>query len=71
MPYVFYTYGLKYVEAGKASVLAFAEPMVAAVAGIVIFSEPLHAKNVLGIVLIFAAIVLLNIPIGKGAGEHE
>lgn len=71
MPYVFYTYGLKYVEAGKASVLAFAEPMVAAVAGIVIFNEPLHTKNVLGILLIFAAIVLLNIPIGKGAGEHE
>ena len=71
MPYVFYTYGLKYVEAGKASVLAFAEPMVAAVAGIVMFSEPLHTKNVAGIALIFAAIVLLNIPIGKGADAHE
>lgn len=66
MPYVFYTYGLKNVEAGKASVLAFAEPMVATVAGIVIFREVLHLKNALGILLIFAAIVLLNIPLGKG-----
>lgn len=65
MPFIFYTSGLQYVEAGKASVLAFAEPMVATVAGIVIFKEILHFKNALGILLIFFAIVLLNIPFGK------
>lgn len=65
MPYIFYTTGLQYVEAGKASVLAFAEPMVATIAGIVIFKEPLHFKNAMGILLIFLAIVLLNIPLGK------
>lgn len=65
MPYIFYTSGLKYVEAGKASVMAFAEPMVAAVAGIVIFNEPLYLKNAVGILLIFLAIILLNISIKK------
>lgn len=65
MPFILYTGGLKYVEAGKASVLAFAEPMVAAAAGIVIFNEELNIKNVCGILLIFFAIVLLNIPVGK------
>ena len=65
MPYVFYTSGLKYVEAGKASVLAFAEPMVATIAGIVVFNEPLYLKNAAGILMIFAAIVLLNIPLAK------
>lgn len=65
MPFILYTSGLKYVEAGKASVLAFAEPMVAAAAGIVIFNEELNIKNVCGILLIFFAIVLLNIPVGK------
>lgn len=70
MPYIFYTTGLQYVEAGKASVLAFAEPMVATIAGIVIFKEPLHFKNAMGILLIFLAIVLLNIPLEKVLKRH-
>lgn len=65
MPYICYTAGLKHVEAGKASVLAFAEPMVATIAGILIFHEQLHLKNALGIGLIFGAIVLLNVPLHK------
>lgn len=64
LPFVFYTNGLKEMEAGKASVLAFAEPMVATLAGIIIFKETLHLQNVLGIAMIFGAIVLLNIPLG-------
>ncbi len=63
LPYILYTKGLENIEAGKASVLAFAEPMVAAAAGIIIFSEPVGLKNILGIALIFFAIVLLNIPL--------
>ncbi len=63
LPFLFYTVGLQDIEAGKASVLAFAEPMVAAVVGIVIFGEVLRWKNITGIFLIFLAIVLLNIPI--------
>ncbi len=60
MPYIFYTTGLESVEAGRASVLAFAEPMVATLAGILVFHEPLHLLNAAGIGLIFFAIVLLN-----------
>ncbi len=60
LPYILYTKGLKKVEAGKASILAFAEPMVAAAAGIIIFHEPFGIKNIVGILLIFLAIVLLN-----------
>ena len=59
-PFVSYTLGLRQMEAGKASVLAFAEPMVAAVAGIVVFGEMLRVENVLGILLIFTALVVLN-----------
>ena len=59
-PFVSYTLGLRQMEAGKASVLAFAEPMVAAVAGIVVFGEMLRVENVLGILLIFTAVVVLN-----------
>lgn len=73
LPYILYTGGLKYIEAGKASVLAFAEPMVATIAGIVIFKESLHLQNALGIVLIFLAILLLNIPLKelRNSGKQE
>lgn len=71
LPFIFYTDGLKEVEAGKASVLAFAEPMVATGAGIIVFKEALHLENTLGIILIFLAIILLNIPIGKKAKCRE
>lgn len=67
MPYICYTAGLMHVEAGKASVLAFAEPMVATIAGILLFHEQLHLKNAMGIVLIFLAIVLLNIPLNRNS----
>lgn len=60
LPFILYTGGLKELEAGKASVLAFAEPMVATIAGIVIFKEKVNMQNALGIVLIFAAILLLD-----------
>ena len=60
LPFVFYTDGLKEMEAGKASVLAFAEPMVATLAGILIYHEALQIQNILGIGMILAAIVLLG-----------
>lgn len=70
MPFLFYTSGLKYVEAGKASVLAFAEPMVATIAGIIVFNEAIYVKNAAGILMIFAAIVLLNIPLASAAKKQ-
>lgn len=65
MPYIFYTTGLKSVEAGKASVMAFAEPMTAALAGVLVFHETLGAGNIAGMLLIFIALILLNIQFGK------
>ena len=62
MPYVCYTTGLENVEAGRASVLAFAEPMVATLAGIVAYHERLGVRSAAGIALIFIAILLLSIP---------
>lgn len=69
LPFVFYTSGLEQMEAGKASVLAFAEPLVATLAGIAVFGESLTAQNAVGIGLIFGAILLLNIPISRGRGR--
>lgn len=60
LPYLFYTFGLKRVEAGKASVLATVEPMTATLLGIVLYKEALHVLSVAGVVLILMAIAVLN-----------
>jgi len=65
LPYFLYNFGLKGMDAGVASVLAFIEPMVATVAGFVIYSESPTVFNLLGIALILAAVVLLNIQFGN------
>lgn len=59
-PYLLYTLGLKYTEPGKASVLAFSEPMVATLAGILVFREAVSVYGIIGIALIFVSIIILS-----------
>lgn len=61
IPYLCYTQGLKTVEAGKASIIATVEPVVATLVGIVLYHEGLSLAAALGIVLVLGAIILLNI----------
>ena len=60
-PFLCYTKGLEGVEAGTASIIACVEPLVATIAGILIFNEQLTILNTAGIILIFAAIILINL----------
>ncbi len=57
--YLLYIGGLRHLSAGTASMLASAEPVVAAVLGAVLLGESLAVDQVLGIALIVAAGVLL------------
>lgn len=61
MPYVLLTIGLKYVETGKAAILTTTEVLTASLVGIVFFREKITATGILGIILILAAVVLINI----------
>ncbi|MBQ6550763.1 MAG: EamA family transporter [Lachnospiraceae bacterium] len=61
VPFLSYTLGLRTVEASKAGILAAVEPMVATLIGVFVFSEPLTVLSGAGIVLILAALVLLNL----------
>ena len=61
IPFLAYTLGLRTVEASKAGILATVEPLVATLFGILAFSEPLTAESGIGILLILAAIILLNL----------
>ena len=65
LPYLLYTRGLEGRENGKASIMASVEPVVATIVGVVIYKEALTAMSAAGIVLVLAAIVLLNIKLGK------
>ena len=65
LPYLLYTEGLNHAEAGKAAIMATIEPFVAALIGISIFREDITLFKLLGMVLIFCAILLLNRPVKK------
>ena len=65
IPFLAYTLGLRNVEASKAGIIATIEPMVATLIGIVVFAEPLTILSGFGIVMILAAVIILNIKSGN------
>ena len=60
LPYLLYTRGLARVESGKASIMASLEPVVASLAGVLIFGEPMSAMTLAGIVLVLSGVVILR-----------
>ncbi len=60
LPYVFYTLALRDIPAGTASALSIVEPMAATVFSVAFLNEKLSVPSVCGIVLIAAAVCLLN-----------
>ncbi len=60
LPYVFYTKGLKYTDAGKASIMATFEAVVASLAGIIAFGESITIIGIIGIILVLSAVAVLN-----------
>lgn len=60
VPYILYTFGLKYIEAGRASILASIEPVVATCISVFYFDEPLGLTGICGIILVLAALTMMN-----------
>ena len=60
LPYILYTGGLSKVESGKASIMASLEPVVASIAGVLLFSEPMSGLTAAGIVLVLSGVVILR-----------
>lgn len=58
--YVFYTSGLKYVEAGEASMLATVEAVVAVLVSVFLFDEAMTVGILAGILLIIGGIALMS-----------
>ena len=59
-PFLLYTMGLAHVESGKASIIASFEPVVAALAGVLIFGESMGVSTVAGILCILAGVCILR-----------
>ena len=63
-----YSYGMKYTETSVAAILATLELVMASIVGFIAFNQFLAWYNYIGIVLVMAATVILNIkPWGKKA----
>jgi len=63
LPYLLYTYCMKYMDTGKAAILVSVEPAAAAVFGVVLYNEIPTVVCLLGIVLVIVAIIVLNMDI--------
>ncbi|HHV72117.1 MAG TPA: EamA family transporter [Clostridia bacterium] len=57
----FYTSGLKYIEASKASILATVEPVIAALLAYFLLKERLEVLQLLGIILVIGGVVFTKI----------
>ncbi|MDD2497367.1 MAG: EamA family transporter [Desulfitobacteriaceae bacterium] len=64
LPYILYTYGLNYVETGKAAIMSGIDPVTAVLLGAVIYAEIPSFTIAVGIVLVLLSIALLNLPRG-------
>lgn len=64
--YLTYTIGLTYMEAGRASILASVEPVVASVIGFFLYKERLSAMTLLGVVLVLGSAVIVNLEMENG-----
>lgn len=60
-PYIFYTLGLTYAEAGKAAILASVEPVVGTLVSVFYLKERMTLLTFLGILLVLSALILLSI----------
>ncbi|MGN0414125.1 MAG: DMT family transporter [Agathobacter sp.] len=60
IPYLTYTLGLKYVENGKASILASIEPVTATLLGGIVFHERLTAGSAAGVILVLTALYIAS-----------
>lgn len=62
LPYILYTFSIRYIDAGMVSILASGEPVAAMIFGVIFFSEIPTVLSVVGIVLVIVALALLSMP---------
>lgn len=71
LAYVLYTAGLRELEPSRAAQLATVEPVFAALLGVVLFRQRLSLTEMLGIALVVAAVVGMNLHSEKTEEEKQ
>ena len=61
LPYLLYTTGMRHIENSEASMLATVEPVVAALVGVIVLGEAMTVFVALGVVLVVAGILVMNL----------
>ncbi|MDR1634383.1 MAG: DMT family transporter [Bifidobacteriaceae bacterium] len=64
LPYMLFTYGMRFMETGTASILASVDPVCAAVWGLSLYHERPDWVMILGMLLVLAGVAVLNLPGG-------
>ncbi len=59
-PFWLFNYSLEKIEAGKASIIAFVEPLVATILGFALYEEILTIEAAVGMLMIIIALVVVN-----------
>lgn len=62
LPYIAYTTALQHMNPSKAAIIATLEPVVATLAGIFLYKEAMTLPGGIGILMVFTALVLSNLP---------
>lgn len=68
VPYSFYFAGLRYLEPSRAVIVSCLEPVFAIVIAVAVLGEMMRPLQVIGIVVVLSAIVIVQLPDGKGRG---
>jgi drug/metabolite transporter (DMT)-like permease len=71
LPYSLFTYGMNFVDTGKASIIASIEPVMATVLGLLIYGERPDPVILAGIVLVLLGIALLNRSDGAASSTKQ
>ena len=61
VPYTLYIAGLKNISVGVAGIICILEPIVASVLGFIVFSDPVNIWSILGIVIVIASLVFIEL----------
>ena len=69
LAYLLYTAGLRELEPSRAAQLATIEPVFAALLGVVLFRQRLSPTEILGVALVVAAVVGMNLSRSKKSAE--
>ena len=60
LPFALFNHSLEFIEAGKASIISFAEPLTATAVGLLLYGEEITIETAAGMAVLFLALVIIS-----------